>query len=269
MSRVAAPPDERAPRASLIIAMRALITSLIAFACVFGGALVGMTIRGSLSERQFSGEVKDVIKLGLGLIATMSALVLGLLVSTAKGSYDAKRAQLSQMAADLILVDRSLALYGFEAKDARSSLRDLVGELIDQIYSIRGQLTRRGSSELRADFYQMVRNLSPGNEAQRSLKEEALRRSFDVAEIRALALAKEGNSIPTPFLVVLVLWLAILFAGFGLFAPPNFTAMLTLGICALSVSAALLLILDMDEPLTGLMQVSIEPLRNAMTVIGR
>jgi hypothetical protein len=252
--------------------VRALLTSLIAFACVFGGALFGMVVRRSLSERQFSAEVKDVIKLGLGLIATMSALVLGLLVSTAKSSYDAKRAQLTEMAADLILVDRSLALYGPETKEVRSALHDLVGDLIDQIYSIRGKVDKQGSSELRAgavDFYRMVRSLSPDGEAQKSLKEEALKRSFDVAQIRALAVAKESSSIPKPFLVVLVLWLAILFFGFGLFAPPNFTAAVTLGICALSVSAALLLILDMDQPLTGLMQISIEPLRNAMTVIGR
>jgi hypothetical protein len=251
--------------------MGALLTSVIALVCIFGGAILGIVVRGSLSERQFSGNVEDVIKLGLGLIATMSALVLGLLVSTAKGSYDAKRAQLAQMSADLILVDRSLALYGSETREARAALHDLVADLIDQIYTIRGK-AKGGSSELRdaaVDFYQMVRSLSPGSEDQKSLKQEALRRSFDVAEIRALALAKESSAIPTPFLVVLVFWLTILFAGFGLFAPRNLTAVVTLGICALSASAALLLILEMDQPLTGIMQISIEPLRNALAVIGK
>lgn len=252
--------------------MGSLLTSVIAFVCIFGGAILGMAVRGSLSERQFSGDVKDVIKLGLGLIATMSALVLGLLVSTAKGSYDAKRTQLVQMSADLILVDRSLALYGSETRGARAALHDLVAELIDQIHTLRGKLPKQGSSELRsgvADFYQMVRSLSPASEDQKSLKQEALSRSFDVAEIRALAVAKESSSIPTPFLVVLVFWLTILFAGFGLFAPPNLTAVMTLCVCALSASAALLLILDMDQPMTGLMQISIEPLRNALAVIDK
>jgi hypothetical protein len=252
--------------------MGALLTSVIALVCIFGGAILGIVVRGSLSERQFSGNVEDVIKLGLGLIATMSALVLGLLVSTAKGSYDAKRAQLAQMSADLILVDRSLALYGSETREARAALHDLVADLIDQIYTIRGKLAKGGSSELRdaaVNFYKMVRSLSPGSEDQKSLKQEALRRSFDVAEIRALALAKESSAIPTPFLVVLVFWLTILFAGFGLFAPRNLTAVVTLGICALSASAALLLILEMDQPLTGIMQISIEPLRNALAVIGK
>ncbi len=252
--------------------MGAVTTSLIAFACVFGSTLVGMIVRRSLTERQFTSEVKDVIKLGLGLIATMSALVLGLLVSTAKGSYDAKRGQLTQMAADLILVDRCLALYGLETKEARGTLHDLVADVIDQIDSSRGKLTKQQSSEVRAgaiDFYQLVQRLSPRSDEQKSLKAEIVKISFDVAQIRAQALAKEGSSIPKPFLVILVFWLSILFAGFGLFAPPNFTAVITLCVCALSVSGALYLILDMDQPLTGLMQVSIEPLRNAMTVVGK
>ena len=96
--------------------MGAVETGLIAFACVFGSALVGMLVRRSLSDQQLSDDAKDVIKLGLGLIATVGALVLGLLVSTAKASYDAKRAQLAQMGADLILLDRSLSLSLYMAR---------------------------------------------------------------------------------------------------------------------------------------------------------
>jgi hypothetical protein len=253
------------------VSMSAVETGLIVFACVFGAALVGMLVRRSLSDQQLSDDAKDVIKLGLGLIATVSALVLGLLVSTAKASYDAKRAQLAQMGADLILLDRSLSLYGSETKEARSALHDLVADSIDRIDSIRGMLAKHESSRLRVgavDFYQMVQRLSPTSEEQKSLKTEALRISIDVAQIRALALARESSSIPEPFLVVLVFWLAVLFAGFGLFAPRNLTGVTTLCICALSASAALYLILDMDEPLTGLMRVSIEPLRNALAAIG-
>ena len=146
-----------------------------------------------------------------------------------------------------------------------------MADSIDQIDSIRGMQAKHESTELRVDaagFDQMVQRLSPANEGQKSLKAEALRISFDVAHIRALALARESSSIPKPFLVVLVFWLAVLFAGFSLFAPRNITGVTTLCICALSASAALYLILDTDEPLTGLMQVSIEPLRNALAVIG-
>jgi hypothetical protein len=176
------------------------------------------------------------------------------------------------MAADLILVDRSLALYGSEIKQAGGALHDLVAELIDQIYSSRGKLATRGSSELNAnavDFYQMVRSLSPDGESQKSLKEEALRGASTWPKSAPWPWRRRVARYQGPFLAVLVFWLAILFAGFGLFAPPNFTAAVTLGICALSVSAALYLILEMDHALTGLMQISIEPLRNAIAVIGR
>lgn len=183
--------------------------------------------------------------------------------------------QISQMASDLIPAARSLALYGPETKEVRGFLHELVADLIDQTYSIRGnrgKLTKQGSSDLRSGtvgFYRMMRSLSPNTEDQKSLKDEALKRSFDVAEIRALTLAKESSSIPKLFLVVLAFWLVVLFAGFGLFAPPTFTSVVTLGIRALSASAALHLILDLNQPLTGLIQASIGPLRNAMTVIGR
>ena len=113
--------------------MSPISISLIVFVCVFASTLVGMSMRGSLLERYLSDEAKDVIKLALGVIATMNALVLGLLISTAKGSYDLKRGQLTQIGADAILIDRTLALYGSQAKAARSDLRGLVENLVDQL----------------------------------------------------------------------------------------------------------------------------------------
>jgi hypothetical protein len=252
--------------------MESVRISFIAFGFVFGGAVAGMILRVRLTERQFSNDAKDVIKLGIGLIATMNALVLGLLVSTAKSSYDAKRTHVTQLAANAILVDRTLALYGSDTKEARGALRDLVSSAIDQIRSIRGDLPRDTLSKLKVgatDFYQAVAALSPHDEERKSLKAEALRITFQIAEIRALAFAQRSSSIPSPFLVVLVFWLTILFMGFGLFAPLNTTGVVAMSICALSVSAAIFLILDMDQPFGGVMQISSEPLRNAMIVITR
>ena len=256
--------------------MTSTTVSLIAFACIFGGALIGVLLRAILPEHHFTNEAKDVFRLGLGLITTLTALVLGLLVSTAKSSYDAERSQITQIAADAILVDRSLALYGQDAEATRRALHDLITGFADQIESLRartapapstnGTLPMKSGAE---DFYKMVRKLSPRDDAQRSLKAEALRISLEAAKIQASALASEGSSIPMPFLVVLVLWLTILFAGFGLFAPRNLTVIAALCLCAMIVSTAIFLILDMDQPLTGFMELSGEPLRNAIAVIGR
>jgi hypothetical protein len=244
--------------------------SLISFGCILGGSLAGMLLRSVLPERYFTDEEKDVLRLGLGLITTLSALVLGLLISTAKSSYDAKRSQVTQLATNVILVDRSLELYGPETKSVRHALRDQLAALIAQIDSLTPSTPKlRPSSEADlSDFYQMVRRLSPRDDSQRSLKAEALRISLEVGKIRASALAQESSSIPIPLLVVLVFWLTALFAGFGLFASRNLVVVAALGICALTVSTAIFLLLDMDQPLTGLMKVSIEPLRNAMAVIG-
>jgi hypothetical protein len=165
--------------------MKPMTISTISFACVFGGSLLAMILRTILPERHFAPEAQDVIKLGLGLIVTMNALVLGLLISTAKNSYDAKRALVAQMAADAILADRSLALYGSEAKEARLALHELVVGLIDQIQFLRGDLSRTSSSQFKAgaaDFYQIVRRLSPRDYEQKALQAEVLRISTEVAQ---------------------------------------------------------------------------------------
>jgi hypothetical protein len=244
--------------------------SLIALGCILGGAFTGLVLRSVLPEGYFANEEKDVLRLVLGLITTLSALVLGLLISTAKSSYDAKRAQLTQLATDVILVDRSLELYGSETSSARRALHDQIATLIDQIHSLNASASKPQPSSQAglSDFYQMVRRLSPRDDSQRSLKAEALRISFEVGGIRASTLARESSSIPIPFLVVLVFWLTVLFAGFGLFAPRNLIMVAALCLCALTVSTALFLILDMDQPLGGLMRVPSESLQNALAVIG-
>jgi hypothetical protein len=230
-----------------------------------------MAIRSVLPERYFTDEAKDVLRLVLGLITTLSALVLGLLVSTAKSSYDAKRGQVTQLATDVILADRSLELYGSETTSARHVLREQVAALSAQIDSLgtsTAKLVRASSEADLSDFYQIVRRLSPRDDAQRSLKAEVLRISLEIGQIRASALARESSSIPVPFLVVLVFWLTALFVGFGLFASRNLIVVAALCVSALTASTALFLILDMDQPLTGFMKLSVEPLRNAMAVMG-
>jgi len=202
----------------------------------------------------------------------MNALILGLLISTAKSSYDAKRTELTQMAANAILVDRSLAMYGSETKEVRGALRDLLVDLIDQIQSIRGGRYKPESAASAPGakrFYQLVRRLSPRDDGQKSLKAEVLRASFEVAQIRAVALAQESNSIPMPFLFVLTFWLVVLFTGYGLFAPLNPTVVIALSICSFSISAAVFMILAMDQPFSGSMDISIEPLINAISVVNR
>jgi hypothetical protein len=244
--------------------------SWIVFGAVFGGALLGMGLRPLLPEHHLSQDSKDVVKLGMGLIGTISALVLGLLVASAKSSFDAQRNSLAQLSANLILLDRILAHYGPEAKESREHLRENVVAMIDQLWpethEHAGRVEPTSTSE---SLYERIQSLAPRTEAQRSLQAAALKTGVDVAQGRWLLFAQRSSAIPVPFLVILVFWLALLFASFSLFVRPNTTVVVALLFCALSVAGAIFLILELDRPFGGLIQLSSDPLRRALAQLGR
>lgn len=250
--------------------MSAMTLGGIVFACVFGGALLGLFLRSILPDHHRSPESKDVVKLGMGLLATMAALVLSLLIASAKGSYETQSSELTQVAANVALLDRVLAHYGPETRDARDLLRRSVAGTLDLLWSASGSrsigLSRAAGGE---DFYDKLQTLAPQNEMQRSLRAEALRIAVDLGRIRSLLFAQGGGSIPLPFLVFLVFWVTVIFVSFGLFAPANATVVATLFVCAFSVSGAIFLIVELDQPFHGLIQLSSAPLRSALAPLGQ
>lgn len=245
----------------------------IVFACAFGGALAGMMLRTILPADHISQESKDVVKLGMGLIATLSALVLGLLIASAKSSFDAQRGGFQQLAANLVLLDRALARYGPETKNSRETLRGLVVSVIERLWpEYASNASGLDASSLTASGGQLIdriRELSPKNEGQRWAQSQALQITTDLARSRWLLIEQNESAIPTPFLVVVVFWLTILFTSFGLFSPWNSTVVTTLLVCALSLAGAVFLIVDLDAPFGGLIQISNTPLRNALSQIGQ
>jgi len=252
-----------------------LITSIV-FACIFGGTLLGMVLRGVLPKHHLSDETKEVVKLGMGLIGTMTALVLGLLVASAKNSFDTHRAGLAQISANFILLDRVFAHYGSESDDARSMLRASVADMLLHTWprenldgSKADQADVKTATEGRyEELYERIQNLAPKNDSQKTLQAQALKTAVDIAQMRWLLFAQKGTSLPTPFLVVMVCWLTLIFASFSLFAPSNAMVFGTLLVCALVVSSAMFLILELDRPLDGLMQISSAPLRSALEHLG-
>lgn len=242
----------------------------IVLACVFGGALLGVVLRLILPERHLSSDSKDVIKLAMGLTATMAALVLALLIAAAKSSYDAQRNEVTQLAANLVLLDRVLAHYGPETKAARDMLSRTTAGMVVRIWSEDPSQAAQGSPAAGGEaFYDKIQELSPQNEVQRSLQAQALKMSIDLGQTRLLLFEQSGRSVPMPFLVLLVFWVTIIYASFGLFAPPNATVIATLFLCALSVSGAIFLILELDRPFGGLVQISSAPLRNAVAQLSK
>ena len=251
--------------------MSALAIALIVFACVFGGALLGMFLRTALPEGHLSTETKDVVKVAVALIATMAALVLSLLISSAKSAYDTRGGELVQMSGDIVMLDRVLARYGPEAMDARALQRQLIAVAIERIWPSDGARPA-GFNPTASPFemlYDKIDKLSPQNDTQRSLKASALKMATDLGRARFLLFQQMGSSIPVPFLVVMVFWLAIIFASFGLFAPRNATVIFVFLVCAMSVSGAIFLILELDRSFEGMMQVSGEPLRQALAHLGQ
>ena len=252
--------------------MSALAIGLIVFALVFGSALLAMFLRSVLPEHHLSADSKDVIKLGVALIATMSALVLGLLIASAKTAFDTRSNQLVEVSSGIILLDRALARYGPDTNEARSLLRRSVADTVERFWPA-AQRAKPIEIDPEASpveaLYDKVEALSPQSETQRDLRNQALTLVADVGRTRVLLFEHMGTSIPVPFLVVLVFWLCMIFASFGLFAPRNATVIAALCVCALSVAGAIFLILELDRSFEGLLQVSGAPLRIALTQLGR
>jgi hypothetical protein len=249
--------------------MSALAVSAIIFLSTLGGIFLGALLRRMLPKHHLNEHAKDVVRLGAGLIATIAALVLGLLIAAAKGSFDTQSTHLKHITADLILLDNILAQYGPEARPIREEMRSTVGPFADRLWREKeavtsGPFETDGSAE-RVDL--AIQKLSPHDAVQRSLQARSVQISNDLAQVRFLLFAESENLIPSPFLAVLAFWLLIIFASFSLFSPLNETVFACLSLFALSSAGAIFLILELSRPFTGLLRLSSAPLRNALGTI--
>ena len=218
--------------------MSALALSCLIFVLTLGGILLGTLLRRALPEHHLSEDSQDVVRLGVGLIATISALVLGLLIAAAKTSFDTQSTQITQITADFILIDSLLAEYGPEARPIREQMRGLIGPLADRLWREK-QVSTAAPFEFTATgekAYLAIQALSPQNDLQRSLQARAAQLSTDLVQTRLILFAESSNVIPTPFLVILVLWIVIIFASFSLFSDLNVTVFTCLSLFALSAS---------------------------------
>lgn len=255
--------------------MNPTVVGVIVFACTFGGVLLGMWLRLVLPQHHFDAESKDTVKLGIGLVATMTALVLGLVTASAKGTYDAMDSAVKQGAIQALTLDRALARYGPESAPIRSGLQTALGARIEMIWPQGSSSpnkvdpTASGAGSAAEALAEAIRQLTPNNDAQRVLKSRAMDLSEALLQARWLVLAGSEASIPLPFLVILLFWLTVTFTSFGLFAPRNAVVKLVLFVCALSVGSAVFLVLEMDQPFDGLIRVSADPLRYAHAHLNR
>jgi hypothetical protein len=253
--------------------MNSSTIGFISAGCIFGGVLLGMLLQKVLPEHHLDTPSKDTVKVGAGMLATLTALVLGLLVSSAKSSFDAMNAGIAQTGAKIILFDHILADYGPETKEVREQLRHTVASVIERIWPEQkgavGGLRALESVDAAETLQAKLRELTPKNDLQKSLLAQASQISSDMLQARLLLMEGQQNTLPSSFLVLLIFWLTGLFISFGLFAPRNGTVLAVLLICALSVSSAIFLVLEMDRPLDGFIKASNAPLRKAVELIGK
>ena len=252
--------------------MSSLAIASVMFSCVLGSFLAAIRIARRLPKHHLSAESRDAIKLGLGVISTLTALVLGLLVAAAKETTDAQNATVKELAVQCASVDRVLARYGPETREARAELREFTEAVLHQVWPQEGATHIEfsgGESKNQAEaFLGTLAALEPGTDSQRMLKSRAQEISLELSQLRQRLVVNNQRSIPLPLLMVLCFWQAALFAGFALLVPRNATTMTVLLICMLSVSGCIFLVLELDRPFAGLIRVSDAPLRSVMSHMG-
>jgi hypothetical protein len=242
----------------------------VAFVFILAGTIAGTLLRSRLPEPHLTGDSKEVIRLATALVGTLTAVVLALLFAATRTSFEHTSGYVSRLSADIVELDEILRDYGPEAAPVRTQLRAEIGPLIDSIWQEQAAKAGRPTS-LRtahdASATYLLRQLQPKNALQASLQVRALAIATDIAQTRLALFAQPPDSVSHPFIIVLVLWLTFIFTTFSMSAKPNPTLTIVLGVCVLSASAAVYLILELGQPFDGLMQVSNDTLRSALRPI--
>jgi hypothetical protein len=230
--------------------------------------LLGRAVGRRLPEQHLSSDSKDAVRLAMGLVGTMTALLLGLLISSAKGSYDTERSEVLQLAARTTFMERILRLYGPEAADARARFRDLMTEYVRRTWHERhGGNTDPVLDEKGVASYLAIDRLEPHDDTQRNLKAQAMKLSMDFGQLRTLLRVQSISSIPRSLLITLTSWLVIIFFGFSVVAPHNSTTGIALIAAAFSVAGAVFLILELDQPFEGLTRIPSTPMLDALGLL--
>jgi hypothetical protein len=253
--------------------MNALELSLIAFGCIFGGVLVGLSLRKVLPVDHLSSESKEIVKIGTGFIATLTALVMGLLISSAKNNFDVVNSGLVQNGTKILMLDRTLAQYGPDAKVVRDSIRSAVISAVCRFWPEKKERFPDAPATPQSFpievIQEHIQHLTARDDGQRRLQSQALQLCSDLMQIRWQLVEQTTVSLMPPFLVVLFFWLTILFTSFGLIAPRNATVIAILFVCAASAAGAIFLMQELSDPMEGLMKVSPAPLLQAIQLLGK
>lgn len=240
---------------------------LISFVAIMAGIAIGTYLRRHADLDRLGPATKEVIRLGASYLATLSAVLISLMIASAKSSYDNQDAHFRTLAAYLVETDQLLAQYGPETTEIRILMRQAVPAAVDRIWREKRSAVQDSAftaASLAEQVNSAVATLKPANDAQRALKRRIEDASAEIARIRVLMFADSETAILTPFLLILIFWLAVVFASYSLFVEPSRVVLAAFLVFALSISSALFLVADLSQPFVGLMQIAKEQLRHTL-----
>ena len=252
--------------------MSALLVAAVVGLILFASALAGTYIRERLPAQHLADESRHMIEVSLGVIGTLSGIVLGLLVATSFGSFQTQRSSLIAVSAKVALLDRGLALYGPQAQPARNELKNLTAQMLSTIWGSNGRTrsldpTSAGAGAPR--LYAMITNLDPKTDTQKALEGQALGILVDIAQQRWLMYAQQEASLSPILIGILTFWFAITFLAFGLMSTRNATTITALLLGAFAIAGAVYLIEQLSTPFSGAIQISDAPLRAVYAQLDR
>jgi len=220
----------------------------------------GIRLSAALPSHHLINDARDSAKVGIGMLATLLALVLGLMITSAKRSFDEREAELVQTATSIVLLDRALLALGDEAQGARSQLRNV----LDNIARLASRQQRHDVDNndwfqnLRAvsDLQKTILSISPRSDAEKWHQARAMQLSTAIAQDRVLMAERDTSTVPTALLVIVIGWVTVIYFGLGVFLVGNRSVYLALGICALAFACSIFIILELDTPFSGVVGVS-------------
>ncbi len=248
--------------------MDPITVSVLVSACIFAGGMGGLYLHRVLPRAHLTKETQDVIRLGSGMLSVLASLVLGLLIATAKSSYDSTDHAIRNYAAELALLNETLRDYGSAASAPRDLLRTYTRDFLGEGWPADGRQSviadDAGTRALLERVREAIRALRPSDKGAESLQDQATAINQNLLRQRWLLIEQQGPNVQLVVLLVLVSWVTVIFVSFGLNAPRNGTVVVAFLICSMAIGGSIFLILEMDRPLDGVMRISSWPVQNAL-----
>jgi hypothetical protein len=256
------------------VAVLSVTLFALAFFCPLLGVGIGSAVRRRLPEHHLSRDTIDVIKLAMGLMATVVGLTLGLLISAAHSHHAMIEGEYKKIMASVIHLDQYLEAYGPEAREVRTHLRHVAARTFkerwpDEDFGPTGSPSEGGPNRFIYGQRQLV-ELQPANETQRWFQAQALLVSTELAKLRWLVVSQETSTAPLlPIFILIFLSAIAIFGGFSLYAPPNATLLAVLVLPALAIAGATFLIIELNNPFNGLLQIPSRGAHGLMQTLGQ